>query len=159
MKLKELTEEFGVLRKTFQDKAQTGLTNGILEFFAENPEIEYLRWTQYAPYFNDGDPCVFHVYDVHAFLTAQARADFGLDAESEDDVEGHLYEICRWDMREHKYVYASGRAKELEDAVGEFEKALKSLDDFLDTMYGSDTEVRVYRDGHTETEDYSGSHD
>lgn len=159
MKITELTEEFGALRKAFQEKAQAALTEGIAAFFVENPEIEYLRWTQYAPYFNDGEPCIFHVHDVHAFLTAQARADFGLPAESEDDEEGHLFEICRYNRKTHEFVYASERAKELEKAVNGFEKALRGLEDFLDVIYGGDTEVRVYRDGRVETEEYSGEHD
>lgn len=30
----------------------------------ELPELIAVRWRQYTPYFNDGDPCVFHAYGV-----------------------------------------------------------------------------------------------
>lgn len=32
-------------------------------FFQQFPEVESFRWTQYTPYFNDGEPCVFSVHD------------------------------------------------------------------------------------------------
>lgn len=32
--------------------------------FEGNPEIESMGWSQYSPYFNDGDECVFHVHEV-----------------------------------------------------------------------------------------------
>lgn len=34
----------------------------ILKPLFEYPGVESIYWTQYTPYFNDGDPCVFHVH-------------------------------------------------------------------------------------------------
>jgi hypothetical protein len=31
------------------------------EQFAANPAVKCMIWTQYTPYFNDGDPCTFRV--------------------------------------------------------------------------------------------------
>ena len=33
---------------------------------AAAPEIAALRWRQYTPYFNDGEPCTFSVNDLYA---------------------------------------------------------------------------------------------
>lgn len=33
------------------------------------PEVHSLRWRQYTPYFNDGDPCEFGVHDLEVKLT------------------------------------------------------------------------------------------
>lgn len=30
-----------------------------------HPGFEAMRWRQYTPYFNDGDPCVFRIYEVY----------------------------------------------------------------------------------------------
>ncbi len=33
------------------------------------PEVVAVRWTQYTPYFNDGDACTFDVYEARTKLT------------------------------------------------------------------------------------------
>lgn len=48
-------------------KAKTALSSSIKEdlhgyflpLFEKHPELESFSWTQYAPYFNDGDACMF----------------------------------------------------------------------------------------------------
>ena len=35
------------------------------EFFDNNPTIYGMAWTQYTPFFNDGDACIFHVHDIY----------------------------------------------------------------------------------------------
>ena len=62
------------------------------DFFAANPNVTALMWTQYTPYFNDGDSCDFGVNDVSASTSDIA----GLDPEEilsncsgydDDDIE------------------------------------------------------------------------
>lgn len=45
--------------KTIKEKGTQLVKLVFAEFFKENPEIFYVGWTQYTPYFNDGDECVF----------------------------------------------------------------------------------------------------
>lgn len=61
-------EKFSVLRKELEaakNEARTrgsGLfKEGVQVFFEEYPQIKSFSWTQYTPYFNDGEPCVFGV--------------------------------------------------------------------------------------------------
>lgn len=59
-------------------------TNAIREGLNRIMEIEGVErvyWTQYTPYFNDGDPCVFSVNGI----CVQATKDQGWDYESEDE--------------------------------------------------------------------------
>ena len=35
------------------------------EFFQNYPEVKAVAWTQYTPYFMDGDPCEFSVYEIY----------------------------------------------------------------------------------------------
>lgn len=51
------------LRKQFQERAQALFKNITKEFFDKNPGITGVVWTQYTPYFNDGDTCEFAVND------------------------------------------------------------------------------------------------
>jgi hypothetical protein len=36
--------------------------------FERYPEVQAIRWTQYTPYFNDGEPCEFGVHDIEFTL-------------------------------------------------------------------------------------------
>ena len=49
------------LTAKFQAIAQEMFKGLTKEFFVKNPGITAVRWTQYTPYFNDGDECVFSV--------------------------------------------------------------------------------------------------
>jgi hypothetical protein len=49
--------------------------------FRVAPEIDYVFWQQYTPYFNDGEPCTFSVYEIYYVLQGE-----------EEDCEGsYLY--------------------------------------------------------------------
>lgn len=42
--------------------AQAYFEEGCKELFARHPEMESFAWSQYTPYWNDGDVCEFGVY-------------------------------------------------------------------------------------------------
>lgn len=52
------------LQRQFQERAQSLFKNITKQFFDKNPGITGVVWTQYTPYFNDGDTCEFSVNDV-----------------------------------------------------------------------------------------------
>jgi hypothetical protein len=60
-----LIAEQQALRVKFQTEAQTMFKESLKSFFELNPGINALRWTQYTPYFNDGEACVFSVGEVY----------------------------------------------------------------------------------------------
>src|ERR1044072_5669755 len=49
------------LAEQTQQIAQEVFNSGAKAVFADNPIIESFAWTQYTPYFNDGEPCIFSV--------------------------------------------------------------------------------------------------
>jgi len=51
------------LRRQFQERAQELFKSITKEFFEKNPGITGVVWTQYTPYFNDGETCEFSVND------------------------------------------------------------------------------------------------
>lgn len=59
-------EEFVAARKEYvaqiASKGKEALAEAFTSVFTAHPEIRAIGWTQYTPYFNDGEPCVF---DVH----------------------------------------------------------------------------------------------
>lgn len=46
-------------------------------FFEARPEVLAVRWRQYTPYFNDGDPCAFSVHEVDFKTTEGGTEDDG----------------------------------------------------------------------------------
>ena len=47
-----------------QTKLKTAFKKNISTLFEQNPKLNAIVWTQYTPYFADGDPCVFSVGEV-----------------------------------------------------------------------------------------------
>ena len=47
------------LREELSDWGKKALEEALEEIFAEHPSLQYVSWTQYTPYFNDGEVCRF----------------------------------------------------------------------------------------------------
>jgi hypothetical protein len=56
-----LIENYTAVKKEFQKEATKLLKEEFKNFFNEVPEVKLIKWTQYTPYFNDGDACIFGV--------------------------------------------------------------------------------------------------
>jgi hypothetical protein len=59
--LKEIQAELDRLKKEYSKTASEVLEEGFKDIFAKYPEVETISWTQYTPYFNDGDVCEFGI--------------------------------------------------------------------------------------------------
>lgn len=105
----ELSNEFKTQFKTIST-----------EIFAKYPEILKFGWTQYTPYFNDGDACVFRYNDMYVCTDPEA-------------VDESIYE---WEE-----MYGSNAKKYPE--LAEFEKVLSSSEDILLAMFGDHVQVTV----------------
>jgi hypothetical protein len=57
----QLISDQAALQRKFQEQAQAMFKEITKEFFDKNPGITGVVWTQYTPYFNDGDTCEFGV--------------------------------------------------------------------------------------------------
>ena len=56
-------QEYTDFQNSFRQKATVKIKEVFKQFWEENPDIKVVVWTQYAPYFNDGDACVFRIND------------------------------------------------------------------------------------------------
>lgn len=77
------------------------------------PEVEALRWTQYTPYFNDGDELVFSIGDIEAALTDPPE-------DEEDEYGGDSVFYGVWTL---KYRHARGENTNCSDELIEALKA------------------------------------
>lgn len=105
------------------------------------PEVKGVRWNQYTPYFNDGDPCTFSVNDPRFIMDEEPAT--GFYSHGDDD-----YEI--------------GYGKEsspLVDACKAFEAAFREVpEELYEAAFDDHAEITVMRDGagvKVEVDEYS----
>jgi hypothetical protein len=74
----------GEFNEKFKKEGEAQLADAFASFLKDNPGIQGFRWTQYTPYFNDGDACNFSVHDVY-FKVAP-----GVELELQDKHKQHV---------------------------------------------------------------------
>lgn len=105
----------------------------IIQAALDDPNIVEFGWEQFTPYFNDGDPCVFSVYEAW-FRT---EADRGLD-DSELRVWGDYHPT----IKPGHPSYHVCRTLDSEVTAGHFH-------DVLLAAFGDHASVKFTRDGIT----------
>jgi hypothetical protein len=153
--LSEMISQFEDFQKEFQAKAREEIKKLFQKFWEMNPGVNAIIWTQYAPHFNDGDPCEFSVYDP-TFTNAMGE---DLDDVRYDDYEGEKEDIWADSLWGMKYQESDpeGVNKESLEAISSM-ICSTSLEDVMKAMFGSDSRVVATRAGF-DVEEYSGSHD
>lgn len=61
-KYQALRAKIADARKQMEETAKGLFTEMSAELFADNPTLQGFSWTQYTPYFNDGDVCTFSAH-------------------------------------------------------------------------------------------------
>lgn len=113
------------------------------KLFESFPDVEKVRWTQYTPSFNDGDPCVFGVGEVRVKLV-------GGDEEAGGYEDGFLdnYDVCRhyggeWNWQDKASNHPLAVLLDAEFDYG----ALDKYEDALEDAFGDPAEVTATREG------------
>lgn len=144
-------------RPRAEQKSIEGFVAALDELFAF-PQVEAVRWTQYTPSFNDGDPCVFTTGEFTVKLE-------GVEEGDEDEEES--YERggfrCEYGVNNHFSTFPeqfSYRAKHpiAEKMDEHFDyKHVEAFYDALEDAFGDPAEVTATRDGF-HIEDYEVSY-
>lgn len=138
-KLKELTDKFEQEKSVLQRQAKSLFVEASKELFDEYPELKSFGWTQYAPYFNDGNPCVFSVNgDSPTINGYDTGCDQYVGVEGEEDGE---YEESE-----------DGPTKEQEKlhmlVLKPIARLISTLPrDIMEEIFGADTRVTITRSG------------
>ena len=61
-----VTSAMDEARKKVAEHGKAAVAALFKRFFQEYPNITAIGWTQYTPYFNDGDACVFSLGELYA---------------------------------------------------------------------------------------------
>ncbi len=138
-KYQELITQTNKLQEELAEIEQSAFVEGAKELFQKHSELDRFSWVQYAPSFNDGDPCYF---SVHRDPYINGYDWYAEDDGSTDD-EDFDYDV---------WVEQREKLKPLYDDVTTFLEAFS--DDSLARMFGEGSRVIVKRKEGIEVNDY-----
>lgn len=168
--LKELMDDIKIKRQTLDEQLKE--ISG--KFFAEQskvifdqfPTLKSFSWTQYTPYFNDGDECTFGAntdYPTVRLTSSKPSNDEGEDFIDEDDeFEDDDDYVSIYNVQktvDGKYIDKYSAGEEITDQkkiityeVAQFLQEFQ--EDALKMMFGDHVRVTVHRDGSVEQDEY-----
>lgn len=118
------------------------------EFVKSNPQVKAVKWTQYTPYFNDGDTCTFGINAPEFFFHDTA----GNDDEDEDDAEGY----GAWNLKPERDQWSPSVevcSPETAAACVKLAEALDGIEEALEECFGDHVKVIVTANG-VEVDEY-----
>lgn len=154
----EKLESFRATKQAYQNMLETQAERVIAEilskFFEQNPKFASLSWTQYTPYFNDGEACVFSIGDIdYAVVPDTSTADGKADHEDEDNEDEDNYDE---DEDEDSDRWSNCQLDPMsEKAFLELNRQFNESEDVLEAAFGDHAEIRAVRGQPVEVEDYS----
>ena len=146
-KVKEFSAEQKKMQDQIAEEFKRFLADEIKTIFDGN--LQTLRWTQYTPYFNDGDPCEFRVCELNAV------------SKVDGEVEDYYDHTAPWESKKGEWYGLKTDDGETRFTIDEA-KAINSFDDLIQSnelepimkqMFGDHCEVIITVDGVT-TEEY-----
>lgn len=160
MTIEESIKDFTELHENFASQLKQKGTEKLKEvfklFWEKNPEVKSISWTQYAPYFNDGDSCEFSVNEVYFSNTDDPEE---VDEDSLFEDETSIWKAASWELKwwakenpDRKIPIDIDSAKNLEDFLHS-----NAMENIMQMMFGSDNKVIATREGF-KTEEYE-NHD
>jgi len=153
IQIKKKQEEIKEMQKELQKKSAEIFLSSFKTLFEENPMLKSFSWSQYTPYFNDGDTCYF-----------SANIDYlWINGEQEDDASwSQEKKVISWGTYNREKRAYEGRIEqdnpdyipELAEASAKVKKFLSVFDeDFYQRQFGDHVQVMVTEKG-IETEGY-----
>jgi hypothetical protein len=134
-KKSKIVNELKAFQADFAQRAKAALSEEFKAFFEANPTFESVSWTQYTPYFNDGDVCEFCANTTYPGI--KYREADGSTAEDDD-----VYVSTATSRKPMSTWSTSERlGKAVIDFLGQF-----SEEDFL-KLFGDHQKITVTRSG------------
>lgn len=150
----EIHNKKAELDRMIQEFGEKAIKEYLQEFWDQNPEILEIMWHQYTPYFNDGDPCEFGVYDVRAKFVDTP----GVEDEAEDDYYTEYEDV--WDISwrlwpdvDHKVRQENVDNHKSASALKKLNAIWQSNESALRSVFGEHSQIKANREKIT-VEDY-----
>lgn len=132
-KLQNAQTEYVNIKKKFVEDTKVLFNDSLKELFLLYPQLESFGWSQYTPYFMDGEECVFSA---------------NIDASS--------ININKLNGHDIAYEEDDVRLTKLQPYQAIISSLLYSIpEETLKDMYGDHIEVTIYRNGNVEVQECS----
>jgi hypothetical protein len=147
------------------------------ELFVQAPKLKSVGWTQYTPYFNDGDTCEFSAHTSDLAINGASEYDddaedseisvrptqyITLRTEDEVRINKELAEKTKYTWYAKAGIGDSGLSPnpnydaDAHRVSSEISEVLESIpDDFLRDLFGDHVKVTIHSNGTIEVDDYS----
>lgn len=86
-----MNAEFEAKKKELTAGLQAKLAELTKVAFEENPRLRAICWTQYTPYFNDGEPCEFRMGEINALVLDDEVAEAIEEGDTIEDILSENY--------------------------------------------------------------------
>ena len=169
-KINEKLEALNAKRAELLKEIQKDFPDILKPIFEGSDKIQSFGWSQYTPYFNDGDECVFSSNVDYPFVNDEyvEDVDFLNKGVHEKITEENVEEHKRFNSTEYGYKWYADRPigetgyfknpnfdEQAYKTVEEFKNALSGIpDDFLRDLFGDHCKVTVNRNGSINIEEY-----
>jgi len=179
-KIKAELAAFEEKKRVFVEELRREFPAMFKELFAQAPNLKSVGWTQYTPYFSDGDECIFSVHaDVDRLYINEIHRDDLYDCEEAAiSISPFIYSklLTDEDVLTNKVLCAQHRRTWYSNAtIGQdglapnprydatSHKILEEISDilcsipkeFLKDLFGDHVKVTIDTDGDIEIEEYS----
>lgn len=173
-KIKAELAAFEEKKKAMLAEIQKEFPTMFVDLFKQAPKLKSFGWTQYTPYFNDGDTCEFGVHMDYPYINGY-NEDYH-DDESDISIKIHDYKTLETeeDVRINNEVAAKSyswyKNKQIGDqglcyntkydeaaanTVEQIKEVLSSIpEEFFKDMFGDHCKVTLYADGSIEVDEY-----
>lgn len=151
--LNDNLKAFEKQKKDLIKNVKKDLKSVLKELFSTIPEIKSIYWTQYSPYFNDGDSCTFSLNTILISNTDKAFVDYEgeeLDDYLEEDEDSDKFWVIDYYSIDKQYIPNKEHLKLLKDFVN----ALYKSEELLEEIFGNHVKVIGTKSGFR-VEDYS----
>jgi len=176
-KIKAELAAFEAKKQAFVTELRKEFPSMFTELFAQATKLKSVSWTQYTPYFSDGDECLFSAHTDDLYINGVNEDYSDNDEDSEISVNPTVYitlkteeDICiNKELAEKtKYTWYA-KAGIGESGLGpnpkydadadkissEISEILSSIpDEFLRDLFGDHKKVTIFANGTIEVDDY-----
>lgn len=110
----DFNEVMAEMKKNMEGKGREIISALLKPWFEANPTIEAISWTQYTPYFNDGDTCEFSAHiDYPDYRLVDSDPDDEMDDFPYDDKNKKSLVKILSSINEEIYLEAFGDHKRI----------------------------------------------
>lgn len=139
-KLEALSAELEEQKRLINEQFKERLRPIFNEFLDSHPELKSFAWTQYTPYFNDGEPCTFSVNDIYSE-----------DVELTDENDRYVEYIWSGSSEGQRSLYV--KYTSLREDLKRLERILMHNEDILQSVFGDHAKITVTRNS-VEVDEY-----